>query len=165
MAATYEPIQTYTLSSAATTITFSSVPSTYTDLRLILTSQSTTSNGAYLRFNNDTGSNYSYTYLRGNGTDATSSNSSNDGNPNLLIPLEGSSRYSLNIIDVLSYVGSTYKTALISDNGSNIGAGSIWRIVGMWRNTAAIATMTLTSVSSSDFLTGTVATLYGIKAA
>ena len=40
MPATYEPIATTTLGSAATNITFSSIPATYTDLRLVLVARS-----------------------------------------------------------------------------------------------------------------------------
>ena len=73
MPATYEPIQTTTLGSAAASYTFSSIPSTYTDLKLVITG---TSVGAYadidLRFNSDTATNYSWTALAGNGTAASS---------------------------------------------------------------------------------------------
>jgi len=165
MAATYEPIATQTLGSAATTVTFSSIPGTYTDLRIVAVSQSSTSNGARIKFNSDSGTNYSYTYLRGDGTNATSSNSSNDSNPYFWIPLEGSSRYSFNTIDIFSYAGSTYKTSLVSDNGDNNGAGSVWRMVSLWRNTSAITSIDLSTVSSSDFLTGSTFTLYGVKSA
>jgi len=74
MPATYEPIATTTLGSAAATITFSTIAATYTDLRLTLVF--TTSVGGanvFFRFNGDTGTNYSYTSLEGSGSAASSS--------------------------------------------------------------------------------------------
>ena len=63
MASTYEPIATTTLGSAASSITFSSIPATYTDLRLVLVHTPSASTGnAQMQFNSDTATNYSYTY-------------------------------------------------------------------------------------------------------
>ena len=72
MAKTYEPISTQTLGTAPTTVTFSSIPQTYTDLVLVFNSKSTTLNYPYLTVNSDTGANYSRTYLAGSGSAATS---------------------------------------------------------------------------------------------
>ena len=60
--ATYEPIATQTLASAAATITFSSIAATYTDLRLIF-AKPIGGSSLLLRFNSDTATNYSWTYL------------------------------------------------------------------------------------------------------
>ena len=76
MTATYEKIATNTLSSAAISLTFSSIPATYTDLVLITSSQHAASDASsrlYLNFNSDTATNYSYTQIRGSGTAAFSS--------------------------------------------------------------------------------------------
>ena len=72
MTATYDPIATTTLGSAASTITFSSIPNTFTDLRLVLFGVTLNATGTYnqIRFNNDTGTNYSWTQLLGNGSAA-----------------------------------------------------------------------------------------------
>ena len=78
MPSTYEPIATTTLGSTAATITFSSIPATYTDLRIALVgSLSGGGNYGNLRFNSDSGSNYSVTILRGNGSAASSARQSN----------------------------------------------------------------------------------------
>jgi hypothetical protein len=74
MAITYEPIATTTLSSAAATITFSSISSAYTDLRLVFVGTSVAnSNNCIVTFNSDTGFNYSQTALYGTGATAGSS--------------------------------------------------------------------------------------------
>lgn len=69
MAATYEPIATTTASGSSSSITFSSISSAYTDLVLVANASVTSgSDTAILRFNGDTGSNYSRTFLSGNGS-------------------------------------------------------------------------------------------------
>jgi len=80
--ATYEPIATTTVSNSSTsTVTFSSISGTYTDLIIIGNLGSETTNAfPYLQFNGDTGSNYSYTQLygNGNGSSAATARSSNN---------------------------------------------------------------------------------------
>ena len=76
MPATYDKIATYTLPSATSSYTFTSIPSTYTDLVLVVSARMTGGGGAsaiQLQFNGDTGSNYSITTLNGDGSSATSS--------------------------------------------------------------------------------------------
>ena len=71
---TYTPIRTQTLSSVTASVTFSSLPQDYTDLILVINGghNSTLGYGLNVRLNNDTGSNYSSTALRGNGSIADS---------------------------------------------------------------------------------------------
>ena len=112
MPTTYEPIQSYTLGSATTGITFSSVPSTYTDLRVVLV-EATDGANLGIRFNSDTASNYSYTYVQGNGSTASSSRGTSatfglmNGNGTSASP-----KFGLLEIDIFSYAGGTNKTAL-----------------------------------------------------
>ena len=163
--ATYEPIATQTLASAASNITFSSIASSWTDLRVVLTG--TTVSGSpspLIQFNSDTGTNYSYTRLTGNGTIAASAASTNTAGIGCSI-LTGfnSSTPSFASFDIFSYAGGTYKTVLVTSENDRNGSGSTERIVGLWRSTSAITTVNLNN--PSQFGTGTTATLYGIKAA
>lgn len=165
-AQTYEPIASTTLGSAAASITFSSVSSAYTDLRLVFvgTESTTGLNYANLRFNSDTGSNYSFTYITGSGTAAASATNSST----TLIRLNewglSSTIPSMVTVDIFSYAGSTYKTTLSTCAEDYNGSGMIESKIGLWRNTAAITTITLVN-TASNFAIGTRATLYGIKAA
>ena len=161
MPTNYEPIATTTLGSAAASITFSSIAGTYTDLRLVLVT--ITSGGANrIRFNSDTGTNYSRTYVAGDGSAAASSRSSNstqifmnyNASPSSTIPY-------LHQIDIFSYAGSTNKTILWDQNLDLNGSGDVVKGVGMWRNTSAITAIELSN-NVGNFLTGTTATLYGI---
>jgi hypothetical protein len=162
MPATYEPIATTTLSSAASTITFSSIPATYTDLRIVVSATSTTNGGFGLKFNNN-GFNYSVTRLRGNGTSATSDQETSATSINV------GNVYSANpclyTFDIFSYAGSTYKTALAESSTDQNGSGFVYRSVGLWGNTAAITSVTVLEILGYQLAIGTTATLYGIKAA
>ncbi len=75
MPTTYEPIATTTLGSAAATITFSTIPATYTDLRVVWVGTVTVADSAGMRFNSDSGTNYSRTVLQGDGSAASSNRS------------------------------------------------------------------------------------------
>jgi hypothetical protein len=163
MPATYEPIATTTLGSVAATITFSSIPATYTDLRISLVG-SLSGGGAYgnLRFNSDSASNYSVTILRGNGTTASSARQTSA--TEILYQWTATSSSSdlvFHDINIFSYAGSTFKTVLFANSQDANGGGSVERNVGLWRSTAAITSVNL--ISSSTWNIGTTATLYGIK--
>lgn len=168
MPATYEPIATTTLSSPATQIDFTSIPNTYTDLRIVFVG--TTSSTGYVvrvRFNGDSGNNYSSTYI--DGTSAGSAGSSRYSNVQRLTAGQGfTSTTELNLVtyDIFSYAGSTNKSTLFTQQQDNNGTGAVAYNVGLWRNTAAITTIRLfTDDPSVNFITGSRATLYGIKAA
>ena len=155
---TYTPIATNTLSSSAASVTFSSIPGTYKDLVLVATAPSG-DNNEVLRFNNDTGSNYSWTRMWGNGTDALSSRSASD----TYIRNTGGDLSSQNIviINIQNYSNATtYKTTL--GRGANTPALTM-ATVGLWRNTSAITTITY-SVTANTFATGSTFTLYGMGA-
>ena len=72
MASTYTAIATQTASGSTTALTFSSIPQTYTDLVIVCLLTAGNTGDAYLRYNSDTGTNYSDTALRGNGSAASS---------------------------------------------------------------------------------------------
>ena len=169
MATTYEPIATTTLGSAAASITFSSIPATYTDLKLVTVAQADTFDGYVgydIQFNSDTGSNYSLTRLVGNGTTAVSARISNATQLNIggaVATSTTSSNFALSEIDIFNYSGSTYKTLLSGLSGDTNGAGQVRRVVGLWRSTSAITSVYLFADSGFNFKTGTTATLYGIK--
>lgn len=163
MPATYEPIATTTLGSAASSITFSSIPGTYTDLRLVMTYTATNGANGWFRFNSDTGGNYSLTMLHGSGSSANSYRMTNETRLDVVQSLGtgNSTAIALINLDIFSYAGSTNKTILSEVNADNNGAGNITRSVGLWRNTSAINTITIL-LSSGNYSTGTTATLYGI---
>jgi hypothetical protein len=164
MAVTYTPIATTTLGSSAASYTFSSIPSTYTDLRLIVNGvQTGTSGNPYITINSDTGTNYSITVLSGNGSTATSARSTNASFMYFGITAEVRNTLIFTAtLDLMNYSNtSTFKTVLSRGNNASFGADAI---VGLWRNTAAISSITV-DLDAGNWNTGTTFTLYGIAAA
>jgi hypothetical protein len=165
MPLTYEPIATTTLGSASSTITFSSIPSSYTDLRISFVARASANYIRFrLRFNGDTGNNYDFMYLVGTRSNAVASISS--GLPYIQADLDGTiiAQPSFYLLDIFSYLGSNKKTCLISSNEDKDSTGRVSVIGSLWNSTSAITSITIYS-DTSTFATGTIATLYGIKAA
>jgi hypothetical protein len=166
---TYEPIATYTLSSNQNDITFSSIPATYTDLIIVFTGNSTntgsSTNGMRCRVNGDTGSNYSVTYLNGDGSTASSSR---DTSTTYFIPGEigqtSNTAPTVLIMQLMNYANSTtYKTIL---SKVSIATSITQASVSLWRSTSAINSVTLSrDFGTNQLKSGSTATLYGIAAA
>lgn len=163
---TYEPIQTTTLTSAQSNITFSSIPSTYTDLRVVVVNTSSSANNQGFRFNSDTGTNYSSTYLYGNGSTAASGRYTSATYIHFASDIVvGPTTYpAFSTLDIFSYAGSTFKSCLLTTSLDLNGSGEVVRRVGLWRSTSAINEVVLMR-TSGDYSIGTTATLYGIKSA
>ena len=156
MPSTYEPIATTTLGTAVVSYTFSSIPSTYTDL--IMVYNGTAGNNISLQFNGDTGSNYSYTRITGNGSSATSDR----GNNTTSMYGSYSAGLQVSIWQIMNYVNATtYKTGINRGGGAS---DQVQAYVGLWRNTAAITSLTVIAPGSTMAI-GSTLTLYGIKAA
>lgn len=170
MASTYTPIATTTLGASASSVTFSGISGSYTDLVLIASAGTVTGNDNIgLRVGNgsaDSGSNYSVTVLTGNGTAAASDRQSNQ--TSILTDYYGSIGTTMNayphIINIMNYSNTTtYKTVLMRANRADSGTDAI---VGLWRSTSAINYIYLFPRGGSlSFNTGSTFTLYGIKAA
>lgn len=164
MAKTYEPIATTTLGSSSSTVTFSSIPATYTDL--VLVSSSTQTAGpvnSRMRFNGDSSSNYSRTWLSGQGSGAYSGRGSNRTSFELdyyTSPGTGN----LTIVHVMNYANTTtYKTVLDRTGRAAEGTEAV---VGLWRKTPeAITSIEYSLDGAGSFAAGSTFTLYGIKAA
>lgn len=165
MAATYEPIATTTLGSDVASFTMSSIPGTYTDLRVVLNVKGSSAGDITARFNSDSGTNYSYTNLYGNGSSAALGSQNSITylylTPNVSV---SSTIPDLITVDIFSYAGSTYKTALVTHSGDHNGSGGVERVVDLWRSTSAITSITFYGIGI-NIAAGTTATLYGIKAA
>ena len=166
MAVTYDPISTTTLGSTTATVTFSSIPSTYTDLVLVCANLNSVggNDDMFCQFNSDSGTNYSDTDVYGNGSSALSVRHTNSVGVKLTYvttTLNGLIR-----ANIMNYSNSTtYKTTILRDDAAvNVTAAR----VSLWRSTSAITSMTLTRSTgggSTGFASGSMFTLYGITAA
>lgn len=159
-------IATTTLTTGATTITFNSIPSTYTDLRLVFfqAGSSTIYGRPNMRFNSDSGTNYSTITIVGEGTAASSSNWQTESSVRPSNYYLGSG-VAFVTYDILDYKGtSTYKTVLTTQNADQNGSGSVTNAVSMWKSTSGITSIELLHPSGAPdtYSTGTTVTLYGI---
>jgi hypothetical protein len=163
MPSTYEPIATTTLGSASSSVTFSSITGTYTDLVLVCNAIATTADAVSIRLNGDTGSNYSRLILWGNGSAAGSAKYSNESFAYTGFYANLDTNPTINIFQINNYSNTTtYKTIL---GRGNAAAQAAMANVNLWRNTAAITSIQLTISGGSSYQTGSTFTLYGIKAA
>ena len=147
------------LASAAASVTFSSIPQTYTDLVLEVTYLNTTAaSHLWFTLNGDSGTNYSRTRIYGDGTTAVSDRTSNvsyiDG-----IYADTTNR-AVASVAIQSYANTaTYKTALFRQSNSASAAATF---VGLWRSTAAVTSVTFTA-GSSQIAAGSTFRLYGVR--
>jgi len=166
---TYTPIATTTLVSAAASYTFSSISGSYTDLIIVANFNTASGNqSTNITVNGDTGTNYSWTYLLGNGTAASSSRGSTDNriyNGSSATATSGNTTNS--IIQFQNYANTTtYKTIISRSNAADYFAQAT---VGLWRGSTGSATQAITSITltcpSYNYIAGSTFTLYGIAAA
>ena len=164
MPSTYDKIDKATVSGTSTnTISFTSIPATYTDLVLIADAKLDISGqGINLTFNSDTSSSYTSTRLYGNGSAASSDRQASGAFINFALGSVDAGQ--LIVANIMNYSNTTtYKTCLLRQNTASAFVGSL---VGLWRATpAAINTVTLVSGGVSKYVAGSTFTLYGIKAA
>lgn len=165
MAVTYEPIASQTLSSDAATVTFSSIAGTFTDLVFVCSMTAENLRNALLRFNGDTGSNYSTTGLVGYSSTAVSWRGSNGTSIVGCLTYNGMSSTNPTVTawQIMSYANtSVFKTTL---EAGGLASTEVNRHVGLWRNTSAVTSITLILNGSGNFKAGSTFSLYGIKAA
>ena len=169
MAATYEPIASTTLGSNAATVTFDSIPGTYTDLVVVaMLKRDSGGETVYVRFNNDTGSNYSSTSLYGTGTGRGSGRGSNLSN-GIRFGVSGPNEFAPHVLHVMSYSNTNvFKTALSSYAVASpvTGYQAVGREVGLWRSASAVTRLDVREIGAGrTFVTGSTFSLYGIQAA
>lgn len=165
MPATYEPIATTTVSSTpTTTVTFTSIPATFTDIILVGVYKRTSGGATTPRITfNSSSSGYSETLLYGDGTSAVSSRTTSA--TYLTGGTAADGIWSYMSMSIFSYAGSTYKTSLYEASTDANGSGRASRMVGLWQNTSAITSVSILSSSGTGWDIGTTWTLYGIKSA
>jgi hypothetical protein len=167
----FESIATVTVGSGgAATVTFSSIPSTYQHLQVRYMpriSTADTAENTWLQFNGDTGSNYTYHFLDGNGSSASAGAGTSQtrilagraGAAN-----SGSNIFGANVLDVLDYADTNkYKTARILGGIDRNGNGNIRLDSGVWMNTAAVTSLTISPTTANNFVEYSSFALYGIK--
>jgi hypothetical protein len=169
--ATYTLISSQTVSSAVTSVTFSSIPQTYTDLIVLLSGRTDFAQvygGGTLRFNGDTGSNYSWRRIYGQNTSTGSSGNSGTGIVDW--DMNGSpttaNTFGSTQIYIPNYTGSNYKSCSLDYAVENNSADGInGMVAGLWSNTSAITSISILSFTFATYYLQqyTTAYLYGIS--
>jgi hypothetical protein len=158
MANTYTLIDKATLGTTASSVTFTAIPSTYTDLLVKVSSRNTSSSQIFDFGFNGVTTNQSSIYLNGDGTSATSATYTLYGRS--VQTGATSNTFSNNEIYIPNYAGSTFKSVSIDAVNENNATGAFSSLVaGLWSSTAAITSITFTA----SFDTGSSFYLYGIK--
>lgn len=163
---TYTLIASNTLGSTQSSVTFSSIPATYTDLVLVCSIIATASTSANVQFNSDTASNYSYVVLDGDGTTVSFNSQTTVTGIQLAAwssNLGSSTNPSPAIMQINDYSNTTtFKTTLVRSTAYGSSTSCVDAFVGLWRSTAAINSI---KINASSFASGSTFKLYGIEAA
>ena len=173
LATSYESISTITVGSGGSaSINFTSIPATYTHLqvRAILRSTRALSQaGLILRLNSDTGNNYSWHGLVGDGSSLSAFDT--QGLPSFMYLGEhpagnaSSSMFGTVVIDILDYANTNkYKTVRTLSGQDRNTTGEVRLLSGNWRNTNAVTGITIKEDISNIAEFSSIA-LYGIKGA
>jgi len=155
---TYTPLATVTLGSSASSVTFSSIPATYRDLILVFGGTRTTTNNIQIRFNGDTGSNYSWVNAYGFSGGADSGSQTLSFMALTSVSLVASEQVNT-IVNFMDY-SATDKHKTVLSRLSQAGAVAQMN-AHRWANTAAVTSI-LFYADVGDFGAGSVFSLYGI---
>ena len=164
----FELLETQTLGTATSSVTFTGLDS-YTDykhlqIRMITEATSGSGENLLLTFNSDTGTNYARHQLFGNGSSVVSG--ADTSTTGIWTALPSSVNFVSSVTDILDF-SSTSKNTTVRTLTSGIFGGSnddyILLRSGVYINTNAITSLTLTAISS-NIATGSRFSLYGIKA-
>lgn len=173
----FVPIATATGTGSSGTITFSSIPSTYQHLQIRIISKATRtasfgSNDGYLRFNGDTGSNYTYHRLSGDGSAVSAAGAASQ--TSMRIARIDQSSYTgltntmaVGIIDIHDYANTSKNKTVryfTGNDTNNVGDGQANLGSGLWMSTNAVSSIEI-FLSGTNYTTSTRFALYGIRGA
>lgn len=173
MATTYTLISSNTLSASAASVTFSSIPSTYTDLVLKISARSDnadTNDAFYLKFNGSSSAVYSNTTLIGNGATASSSRLSSNTSLRFVTSVDGSTATANTFgnaeIYIPSYLASQNKPiSNFAVQENNNATAYINNTAGLFSDTTAISSISVTPLFATvGWVSGSSFYLYGIRA-
>jgi hypothetical protein len=162
---TYTPIASQTLSSATSSVAFTSIPQGYTDLVVVIGYKAATTNYPTLRLSfNGSATGYSGTQLYGTGSTAGSNRNSSAAYISIAravgVPQAIGNTGTI-IINLQNYSNTTtFKTVLARASASDTGTEAD---VGLWQNTSAITSFSIDSGSVNDFASGSTFSIYGIQ--
>lgn len=157
---TYKPLANVTLAGTASSVTFSSIPATYRDLVVVFLGGGSTNLEGRIRLNSDTGSNYDYVRLSGDGSSTTSAGAASGTSGFISGIAKATTTGALQMnINIMDYSATDKHTTIIS-RASQAANGSE-AFANRWVNTAAVTSVQILT-STGNWATGTTVNLYGI---
>lgn len=167
----YEPIATTIITSDTASVTFSSIPQTYKHLQLRMfakTDRGDIDDVTLVRFNGDTAANYSYHYIRGTGTAASSEGFASSSYIHLNFACTGNlgvtNLFASSVVDIPDYTDTNkFKTTRSLHGFDANGAGRIYLASGNWRSTSAITSIFIDQQYGTNWKQYSHFALYGIK--
>ena len=158
-------------SGGASSIEFTDIPATYQHLQIRMIMRSTTSNNGFghrMRFNGNTGTNYSWHSLAGTGSSAVAGAAANETLMYMGV-MPGTSNtasaFHASVVDVLDYANTSKNTTIRTFWGNDFnGSGEVQISSGAFYQTAAITSLRFIPDSSLSYAQHTTAALYGVKA-
>jgi len=165
----YESIATTVVGSGGGTISFTVIPSTYKHLQLraIARGADAGSSRLEMRVNSDSGSNYAFHYMYGNGANVFADSATSQ--PQMLfnrISGAGSPAnvFGVQIMDILDYANTNkFKTFRALTAFDENGAGELQVNSGLWQSTSAINAISITAEGGANLAQYSHFALYGIK--
>jgi hypothetical protein len=165
---TYIPIQSVSLTTGAGSVTLGAggtIPQTYTDLRLIISAKTVSSNAQITgTLNSDGASHYSRTILWTSGSGSTRGSNRDNTSTGWGTDYYGivtPTRFNTNISDLINYSNTNlYKTIISRTGNADQGLDAV---VCLWQKIDGINSITLT-IGGGGFASGSIFTLFGIKA-
>jgi hypothetical protein len=172
--ALFDSIATFTGNGSASSFTFSSIPSNFTHLQLRLLVRGVRAfqtEQLYVRLNGDSGNNYAYQYMFGDGS-GSSCGAGQAANGNLYLVnqfpagSENANIFSSAVVDILDVKNTSKNKSMrgqtgYDNNNSGVVNATVWASGGLWVNTAAVTSVTV--LSNGAFATGSSFALYGIR--
>jgi hypothetical protein len=156
---TYVLLNQITLTTTPSTVTFSNIPQNYGDLRLVVAGTLNSFDGVGVRFNADSGNNYSSVVMFGSGSSFGSINYTGaEAAAGILSSTQG-----VSTADIMDYSSiDKHKTVVsrgdVADTQTRANASR-------WANTAAVTSMTVVAGGGAKtFGAGTILSLYGVHA-
>jgi hypothetical protein len=152
------PLGSVTVGAVQAAIVFANIPSSYKDLKIIINGTTVSGGSAFLTFNSDTASNYSWVRAYGDGTNIGGSVSSSYGYV-YLGDIGGSTSPTTIVADIMEY--STVDKHKVTLSKSVIPSQYIFMVTGRWASLAAVTNISVTS-SGGNFSSGTTVSLFGV---
>ena len=168
----YDSIQTVTVGSGGqATVSFTSIPATYTHLQVRgigrNSSTGTAETDTIMRYNSDTATNYTIHYLQGNGATVAAVGAATRSDPRAGYTVDGSAlanSFGVVVADILDYANTAkYKTTRVLGADDRNGAGIAILESSVWMSTSAINRIDLTVSGGTNFAQYSSFALYGIR--